>query len=37
VTGFCEDGSEHSGSMKGGEFVYQLSEYSLKKISASQR
>jgi hypothetical protein len=36
VAGFCAHGNESSGSMKGGEFSDQLSEYRfLKKDSAA--
>jgi len=27
VVGYCEHGNEHSGSIKGGEFLDQLSDY----------
>jgi len=29
VAGSCEHGNEHSGSIKGGEFLEQLSDYHL--------
>jgi hypothetical protein len=36
VVGFCEHGNEHSGSIKGGEFLDWLVDYKLlKKDSAA--
>jgi hypothetical protein len=35
VAGSCEYSSESSGSIKGGEFLKQLSDYQLLKDSAS--
>jgi hypothetical protein len=31
VTAFCEHGNEHSGSIKGGEFIDQVNDYPLLK------
>jgi hypothetical protein len=36
VTAFCEHGNEHSGSLKGGEFIGQVNDYPLFKYSYVQ-
>jgi hypothetical protein len=37
VAGFCEHGNKPSGSIKGGEFLYQLNDYEFLKKETAPR